>query len=131
MPGSKCNPSGGTAQTGPPTSAHDVTYYLGESLTPIEDSGWLEELDLRGGTYPVGNVYFGKVSAAAYAGDLYVDTVEVRLGADYTGQFIGPAIAPAQPSPVKAWRNGQYVDCDIYGWDGSEYIPVDVAHVLG
>ena len=38
---------------------------------------------------------------------------------------------PPGGSPVKAWRNGQYVDCDVYGWDGAQYVPVDVAQGLG
>jgi len=41
----------------------------------------------------------------------------------------GPA--PSTPSPIKAWRSGQYVDCDVYGWNGTQYVPVDVAQGLG
>lgn len=119
--------------TSPTTGRARVAYYLGEDLTPIEDSGWLEGLDLRGGTYPVGNIYVGKISAAAYAGDLYVDTLKVLSGADYTGQFIGPATVPATASPLKRWdaATSSYVDLDAWRWDGSEYVPVDVSHALG
>lgn len=119
--------------TSPTTGRARVAYYLGESLTPVEDSGWLEGLDLRGGTYPVGNVYFGKITTGAYAGDLYVDTLKVLSGADYTGQFIGPATVPATASPLKRWdaTTSSYVDLDAWRWDGSEYVPIDVSHALG
>ena len=104
--------------------------YSGDSLTPIADSGWLTGLALAGDGPGVDSVVLGKTSAGASPA-ASMDDAAANTGADYTGQFIGPATVPATPSPVKAWRNGQYVDCDIYGWDGSEYIPVDVAHVLG
>ena len=119
--------------TSPTTGRVRVAYYLGDSLTPIEDTGWLTGVNLRGGTYPVGNIYFGKISAAAYAGDLYVDTLKVLSGADYTGQFIGPATVPATASPLKRWdaATSSYVDLDAWRWDGSEYVPIDVSHALG
>lgn len=110
-----------------------VAYYDGDDLTPIEDSGWIAGLDLRGATYPVGNLYMGKISAAAYAGSLYLDTIEVRSGTDYTGEFIGPNVAPPTGSPFKRWDTvaGAYIDLDSWIWDGTQYVPVDVAQGLG
>lgn len=72
-------------------------YYAGESLTPIEDSGWIENANLGGNTGTIDNVRFGKSGTGTYPGSLYIDSIALRTGSDYTG-LIGPLSAP--PAPV-------------------------------
>lgn len=78
------------------TSANDgkarLAYYIGESATPVGDSGWINNLSLSGDTGTVTGALFGKISLAAYAGSLYMDTLAVNSDSDYTG-FIGSALA--------------------------------------
>lgn len=76
-----------------------IAYFLGDSLTPIEDSGWITGLNLRGDTGDITAFFIGKVSSAAYGGNAYVDDVSVRTGVDYTDSFIGPDVQ-ALPAPT-------------------------------
>lgn len=77
-----------------------VAYYLADSATAIADSGWLTGLNLRYSVTPtVGQHYVGKISTVTYAGSLYMDTIRVRSGSDYSTSFIGPEVT-VLPTPV-------------------------------
>lgn len=71
-----------------------VAYYMGDSLTPVEDSGWLTGLSMNGDSGTLTNTRVGKSSAAAIVGGMWLDTIEVRTGTDYEG-LIGPFMPPS------------------------------------
>lgn len=82
-----------------------VAYYDGQNTVPVEDSGWITGLNLRGDTHSIGNAYFGKIGTTAYPGNLYIDDVAIDSGADYTGAFIGPSVEPNRPPVANASPN--------------------------
>lgn len=102
-----------------------VAYYLADSPTAVEDSGWLTGQNIRGDGGTINGVRFGKLSGTAYSGSAYFDTVGVNTGANYAG-FIGPAIVPNPPTTFR-WNGSTYVGLDGYRWNGSTYVPVTTA----
>lgn len=77
-----------------------VAMYLGDSSTPVEDTGWLTGLNMRYSLNATQSVYYaGKSGTSAYNGLAYMDTVRIRSGAEYTGAFIGPETVTL-PTPV-------------------------------
>lgn len=98
------------------------------STTPIAESGWVTGLNLGAGTNPMAHVRFGKMGAGSNATGVYMDDLEIRTGADYTGTWIGPTVLPLV-SPLHRWNAGTsaYVPLDSYRWNGTAYVPLDRA----
>lgn len=103
-----------------------VAYFLGDLTTPIQDSGWITGQNFRGDVSATSSVYVGKIQTTAYPGSLYLDTVAVDTGVDYTGNFIGPDV-PAAISPTYRWSGTAYVPLDTYRWNGTAYVALDRA----
>lgn len=104
-----------------------VAYYLGDSLTPIQESAWLTAINLRGDVGSIGETYIGKVQTTANAAALYLDTVAVDTDSDYATTFIGPDVPPASVAPAYRWNGAAYVALDSYRWDGAAYVSLDRA----
>lgn len=100
-----------------------IAYFLGDDLAAVEDSGWIEEVNLGGDGAEIINVLLGKISGSA-APAAFVDDIAIRTGVDYTGGFIGPDLPNG--SPIKRWdaATSAYVDLSAHAWDGSAYIPI-------
>lgn len=72
--------------------------YLGDSPTPLVDSGWLEGLNLRAGTWDIARARFGKGNTGSLVTDVFMDTLAVDTDIDYKG-FIG-ASTPQLATPA-------------------------------
>lgn len=102
-----------------------IAYYLGDSTTAIEDSGWITGQNLRGDAGTINGVRFSKISANTYGGNAYYDDPGVNTGTDYAG-FIGPELPPVV-APAYRWNGSAYVALDAYRWNGSAYVALDRA----
>lgn len=78
-----------------------IAYYVGESATAIEDSGWVTGLNLGGDIGTIDNVRFGKSSSGTLDGAAYFDTIGLNTGSDYSG-FIGPEAAQSTAPTAQA-----------------------------
>lgn len=85
-----------TASTNSVDGTAKAAYYLGDSTTAVEESSLLTGLNTAGATSTFNNSRFGKNSAGAYAGDIYLDNLASSYGAGVTG-YVGP-VAGAPPS---------------------------------
>lgn len=104
-----------------------MAYYLGDSTTAVEDSGWITAQNLKGDLGALNGVRFSKISANTYSGSAYYDDPAVNTGTDYAG-FIGPELPPVV-SPTYRWDGTKYVALDSYRWDGAAYVALDRATV--
>lgn len=75
--------------TGATTGRCRIAAFRDNSTTPYIDSGWLDNIGLRGNEHPIGNWVGLKISSTTTM-SLFMDSLEVRTGDDYTGSFIGP-----------------------------------------
>lgn len=102
--------------------------YLGDSPTPVIDSGWLEGLNLRAGAAEIARARFGKGNTNSNATDVYMDTLAVDIDIDYKG-FIG-ASTPQLATPAVS-ITGKTNPSTVGGSNGSITIawpPVAGAH---
>lgn len=70
----------GTTTTGGRVRA---AIFAGESTTPLADSGWLEGINLGGGTVAITRTRFGKGAAGSNATGVFMDDILLHTGADY------------------------------------------------
>lgn len=84
-----------TAGTSTTTGTARLAYYLGDSTTPVEDSGVITGLNTAGGTAGFINARIGKANGASYTGNINTDDPAVYTDADAPG-FVGP-VANAAP----------------------------------
>lgn len=90
-----------------------VAYYLGHDLTPVADSGVVTGLRLRGDTQSIAATRVGKNSTAAITGNVLLDDVAFRSGADAVGGFIGPSVAANTPPTITLTPSSPTVEA----WD--------------
>lgn len=70
----------GTTATGGRVRA---AIFAGDSTTPLADSGWLEGINLGGGSVAITRTRFGKGAAGSNAAGVFMDDVLLHTGADY------------------------------------------------
>lgn len=97
------------------------------STTALSDSGWVTGLNFGAGTNNPAHVRFGKGAPNSPVAGVYMDDLVVRSGADYTGNFIGPSVAPVT-SPLYRWTGTAYQPLNAYRWTGSAYVDLDVTN---
>lgn len=102
--------------------------FANNSTTPLAESGWVTGLNLGAGTNTMAHIRFGKMGAGSNATGVYMDDLEIRTGADYTGTWIGPSVTPVVSTAYR-WNAGTsaYVPLATYRWNGSAYVPLDRA----
>ncbi len=107
-----------------------VAIFANNSTTPLAESGWVTGLNLGAGTNTPAHVRFGKMFAGSNATGVYMDDLEIRTGADYTGTWIGPTVLPVVSTAYR-WNTGTsaYVPLESYRWDSgtSTYVALDRA----
>jgi len=101
-----------------------LAYFLGDDTTAVQDSGWITGLALGGDGAGIDSVVLGKTSGAASPAS-FMDDAAANTGADYTGTFIGSSVVPASPSPVVLYDGNEFVDLDVYSYDGAAFVPVE------
>lgn len=103
-----------------------VAIFDNNSTTAIADSGWVTGLNFGVGTNNPAHVRFGKGAPNSPVTGVAMDDLVVRSGADYTGNFIGPSVAPVVSTAYR-WNTGTsaYVPLAAYRWNGSAYVPLD------
>lgn len=95
-----------------------VAYYLGDSTTPIADSGVLTGRNLGGNLGAFTQIRLGKTGTTA--GPLfYFDDLAVDTGTDATA-LIGPP-ATEVASPARMWLGGTYTPVDMLRYSGNGY----------
>lgn len=75
-----------------------LAYYMGESSTPIEDSGWIDastaDNDSAGS---IDRIDLFKISAPSLSAPWYIDSIQVNTNSDYTAEFIGAMFPEEEP----------------------------------
>lgn len=77
-----------------------IAWFIGNSNTAQEDSGWLDTLPLRGNEGQIAQHYVAKLGAGATVGSVYMDDPVVWTGTDYTGTWFGGDVTPLLPPTV-------------------------------